>query len=255
MAPSAAAAQGGRCRQGAPFRQEQRHGALRSAAELGAALGSPASLRGWGEVGERGSRRSAAPPRRTHQAHAPGQHQQPGHRHSGTETLRGDEIETTFSHSGPHRHRSQLPAPPSRYPHEAEVRVRPLGEAAQTLACCAAPLRHGRRPAPQRRPRAEGAPPPRTRVSVPSGAVSACLCVWEPRRNLVLSESVTQTDRASASGIARPHRRSASVSCRQRLKAERTQRKPLPGLEEEQNDFCRTAYSPDAELSFDEEFS
>lgn len=67
------------------------------------------------------------------------------------------------------------PGPPARYPHEAEVRVRPLGEAAQTLRCCAAPLRHGGRPAPpccpprpavlnapQRRPRAEGAPPPAT---------------------------------------------------------------------------------------------
>lgn len=95
----AAAAQGGRCRQRAPFHGEQRYGAPRGQRSCGAALRGIPALR------------SPAPPRGTYQPHAPGQHQQPGHRHAGTETLRGDEIEKTFSHSGPHRHRHRARPP------------------------------------------------------------------------------------------------------------------------------------------------
>ena len=176
-------------------------------------------------MGERGSRRSAAPPRRTHQAHAPGQHQQPGHRHAGTETLRGDEIETTFSHSGPqrhrhrHRHRSRPRRPVTRTrlrcaSAHSERRPRPSAAALRRSAMAAAPPRSA---APGRRaflyvPHGNG-------VSLPLRVETAQKSRSERKRNVHgLSFSLC---------IARPphRRRSASVSAR-RLSEHSANRRP-----------------------------
>lgn len=249
----------------------------------GLRAGSGAVGRPWG-----GSRRSAAPPRGTHQPHAPGQHQQPGHRHAGTETLRGDEMEKTFSHPGPHRHRHRA-RPPGPLPARgwgARPPTRRGGSDPPLLRCAAPPWRPPRPAAPPR-PAVLSAPPRRAeRPAAPpagrgrsaSSNVPFTYCAWtfesyrtrvgiahksRSQRKLHIHGQISVLRHRTAASPLRNRRRSASSSSaqrrvrqRQQPKAERTAQ-TAAAAKEEQNDLCHTSHPcyPALELGFDVEFS